>query len=211
MKQYKCIVLDHDDTSVKSTPEIHYPAFLMTLSELRPGETCSLEDFIRWNFDPGFFGMCREIFGFSDEELNQEHRMWREYLKTHIPEFHEGIPELIRAQKAAGGYVCVVSHSRKDVIVRDYRAAGLPLPDLIYGCELPPELMKPSTYALEQIMHELDLGREDIIMIDDLKPGYEMATRAGIKFVYASWAATRIPEIESFMRENGVEFMNLKK
>ena len=37
MKKYVSLVLDHDDTAVMSTPEIHYPAFLETLAVLRPG------------------------------------------------------------------------------------------------------------------------------------------------------------------------------
>ena len=206
--KYKCLILDHDDTSVKSTPEIHYPAFLLILDRLRPDRTCSLDEYIRWNFDPGFFDMCRKIYGFSEDEMKLEHEMWIEYLQTHIPEFYEGIPELIRAQKAAGGYVCVVSHSRKDMILRDYSAANVPAPDIIYGCELPPEHLKPSTYAIEQILLRLNLKKEDVLVIDDLKPGYEMAKRAGVDFAYAAWSSTRLPEIEAFMRENNVPFLD---
>ena len=33
--RYKCLVLDHDDTAVQSTPEIHYPAFCETVETLR--------------------------------------------------------------------------------------------------------------------------------------------------------------------------------
>lgn len=32
----KCLVLDHDDTVVKSTPEINYPSFKNALAQLRP-------------------------------------------------------------------------------------------------------------------------------------------------------------------------------
>ena len=32
----KCLVLDHDDTAVKSTPEINYPSFMKALAVLRP-------------------------------------------------------------------------------------------------------------------------------------------------------------------------------
>jgi len=31
MLKYKCLVLDHDDTVVRSTPEIHFPVFKNTL------------------------------------------------------------------------------------------------------------------------------------------------------------------------------------
>ena len=38
-------------------------------------------------------------------------------------------------------------------------------------------------------------------MIDDLKPGYDMAKSCGVDFAAAGWA-NDIPEIESFMRQN---------
>ena len=63
--KYKALVLDHDDTSVKSTPEIHYPAFLKTLERLRPGEKLSLEDFIGYNFGIGFLAMCNDVYHFT--------------------------------------------------------------------------------------------------------------------------------------------------
>ena len=34
MLKYPCLVLDHDDTVVRSTPTIHYPAFVETLKAL---------------------------------------------------------------------------------------------------------------------------------------------------------------------------------
>ena len=34
--KYKCLILDHDDTTVNSTAEVNYPALLDTLSHLRP-------------------------------------------------------------------------------------------------------------------------------------------------------------------------------
>ena len=38
-------------------------------------------------------------------------------------------------------------------------------------------------------------------MIDDLKPGYDMARACGVPFAAAGWA-NDIPEIEVFMRRN---------
>ena len=56
----RCLVLDHDDTVVKSTPEINFPAFLRSLKDLR-GTTMSYEQFVEYNFDPGFYEMCADI------------------------------------------------------------------------------------------------------------------------------------------------------
>jgi phosphoglycolate phosphatase/pyrophosphatase PpaX len=38
-------------------------------------------------------------------------------------------------------------------------------------------------------------------MLDDLKPGYDMARACGVPFAAAGWA-NDIPEIEGFMRHN---------
>ena len=40
-----------------------------------------------------------------------------------------------------------------------------------------------------------------MLVVDDLKPGYDMARGAGVHFAAAGWAY-RVPEIEEFMRKN---------
>jgi phosphoglycolate phosphatase/pyrophosphatase PpaX len=50
-------------------------------------------------------------------------------------------------------------------------------------------------------MKRYELSAEDIIVVDDLKPGYDMARAAGVTFAAAGWAYD-VPEIESFMREH---------
>ena len=210
MKKFKCIVLDHDDTSVKSTPEIHYPSFLETLDVLRPGTTYSYDEFIKLVSDPGFYKLCREICGFDDEEMKVEYRLWREYVRTHTPDFYDGIPQFIERLKADGVLICVVSHSLSEMIVRDYNHSNVPLPDMIFGAEYPEEQQKPSVYPLKKIMETYSLSPDDILVIDDLKPGYEMAKKVGVHFAYAGWAATRLPEIDEFMNSHGVPILSLE-
>ena len=60
---------------------------------------------------------------------------------------------------------------------------------------------KPSAYPLQKIMETFGLDREDLLVLDDLKPGYDMAHAAGVRFAAAGWA-NDIPEIEQFMRQN---------
>ena len=69
MLKYKILALDHDDTVVKSTAEVHYPAFLETLKALRPEISMSLETFNEYCFSPGFFPLCREILKLTDKEM----------------------------------------------------------------------------------------------------------------------------------------------
>ena len=50
-------------------------------------------------------------------------------------------------------------------------------------------------------MKRYDLAPSDILVVDDLKPGFEMARGAGVDFAAAGWAYD-IPEIENYMRKN---------
>ena len=199
--RYKCLVLDHDDTVVNSTATIHYPAFLEALKLLRPGVTISLEDYFRENFDPGFIPYCVGKLGMTDDELEVEVECWRNYVSGHTAKAYGGIREIIARQKAEGGIVCVVSHSYDYNIRRDYEANDLPVPDQIFGWECPPAQRKPSTYALERISREYGLKPEEMVVVDDLKPGYDMAKAYGAPFVGAGWS-NDIPEIRAFMQKN---------
>ena len=199
--KYKCLVLDHDDTVMDSTTHIHYPSFLLALDELRPGTTISLADYFRVNFDPGFLPYCTRTLGLTEAELERELQIWKDYVKDHIPAVFPGMARIIRRQKALGGLVCVISHSFDFNIRRDYEANGLPQPDRIYGWELPLEIRKPHPWALGQIMKQYSLQSNDLLMVDDLKPGYDMAKAAGVPFAAACWAYD-VPEILAFMRKN---------
>ena len=199
--KYKCLVFDHDDTVVSSTATIHHPCFVEYLREFYPGEQMSLEDYFLLNFDPGFVPMCRERYGMTDADLNHEARYWQNYVKDHVPTAYPGIREIMERQRAAGGLVCVVSHSFDYNIRRDYAANGLPEPDAVYGWELPPERRKPDPWALEQILDKFGLRPEDCLMVDDLKPGYDMAKACGVDFAGVGWS-NDIPSIEAFMRKN---------
>ena len=199
--KYKCLILDHDDTVMDSTTHVHHPAFLVALAELRPGATISLEDYFRMNFHPGFLQYCAETLHFTEAEYARELEIWKDYVRDHIPAVFPGMARIIRRQKAEGGLVCVISHSFDFNIRRDYEANGLPQPDAVYGWELPRELRKPDPWALNQVLERFNLNPEDCLVVDDLKPGYDMAQAAGVPFAAACWAYD-IPEIRSFMEEN---------
>ncbi|MBQ6365742.1 MAG: HAD hydrolase-like protein [Oscillospiraceae bacterium] len=199
--KYKCLVWDHDDTTVNSTATIHHPAFLEFLKVYYPDRTCSLEEYFLKNFSPGFIEMCREEYGMTDEQLDLEVQFWLDYVKNHIPVAYPGIREIMVRQKAEGGKVCVISHSMKYNILRDFKANGLPEPDLVYGWEEPPEHRKPNAWPMEQLLEKFSLQPSEVLMIDDLKPGYDMAREVGVDFAAVGWS-NDIPEIESFMRSN---------
>ena len=113
-----------------------------------------------------------------------------------------------------GGLLCVSSHSSPANITRDWQRHFGMTPDEIFGWELGPEKRKPSPYALQQIMRHYRLEPQQLVMIDDLKPGYEMAKRCGVDFIAAGWSH-RFPEIRQIMQENCDHYMqtveNLEK
>ena len=199
--RYKCLVFDHDDTVVNSTATIHYPSFLNYLAQYRPGMSCSLEKYFLRNFEPGFIPMCREDYGMTDADLDVEVVFWQEYVEKNIPAAYAGIREIMLRQKAEGGLLCVVSHSLEKNIRRDYAANDLPQPDMVFGWDLPMERRKPNPFPLEEIMRTYGLAPGELLMIDDLKPGFDMASSCGVDFAAAGWA-NDIQEIERFMRQN---------
>lgn len=199
--KYRCLVFDHDDTTVNSTATIHYPCFVKFLKDYYPERSCSLEDYFIKNFSPGFVPMCRDEYGMDDEMLALETQYWQEYVRGRVPQAYPGIREIMLRHQAAGGKIAVISHSFRQNILRDYEANGLPEPDLIFGWEMPPDRRKPSPWPLQEVLRRLNLRPEEALMIDDLKPGYDMAAACGVPFAAVGWANDIAP-IETFMREH---------
>lgn len=200
--KYSCLVLDHDDTVVKSTPEIHYPSFIEAMKILRPDrKPFSLEEFVSYCFNPGFLALCKDILKYNKEEQEYQYKVWKSWTKTKQPDFYDGFPELIREYKNLGGIVCVVSHSESEQILRDYLANCKLAPDLIFGWELKEHERKPNPYPILEIMKKFNLSNKDILVVDDLKPGLDMARSCNIDFAAAGWSHI-IPEIKDFMEKN---------
>ena len=199
--KYPCLVVDHDDTVVNSTATVHFPCFEQYAAEFLPHYRCTLEHYFIRNFDPGVVAFFRDEVGMSDEQMRHEQAWWNAYVKSHVPQAYPGMAEILWEQKARGGRLCVVSHSYSENILRDYRENGLPEPDLVFGWECPSEQRKPSPWPLRRIMEAYGYAPEELLMLDDLKPGYDMAQACGVRFAAAGWA-NDIPEIEGFMRRS---------
>ena len=121
MINYRCIVLDHDDTVVRSSETVNHPAMLDALKIMRPGMTISYRDFMVKCYEwLDFPNMCKHEFGFTEEESAEEYEMWKIYVRTHIPPPYEGMKELLERYREAGGLICVSSHSSEENIARDY-------------------------------------------------------------------------------------------
>lgn len=195
MLKYPCLVLDHDDTAVASELTVNYPCFLKSLELFRPGETMDYPEFVDWCFRYEFTEFLRVKYGFTEEELLEEYHMWQDYAKTRIPPAYEGVRELILEQKNRGGILCVVSLSSRENILRDYRAHFGMEPDMIFSCNDPREQRKPNPYPLEQIMERYNLSPSQLLMVDDLQTGHQMASKAGVPMAFAAWSRQESPKL----------------
>lgn len=213
--KYKCLILDHDDTVVQSTPSIHYPSFIEALKVLRPNlSNLTIEEFVLKCFKPGFSEFCKDILKFNEEEQKYQYEIWTNYTKANIPKFYEGFSELIKEFKEKGGIICVSSHSESNQIERDYIYNCGVIPDKIFGWDLKEEQRKPNPFSIKETMRLFNLTEKDILMVDDLKPGLDMAKACDVDFASAGWSHV-IPEVIEFMKSNSTyyfkEVKELKK
>lgn len=202
--RYSCLVVDHDDTSVMSTPSLHYPAHVEALRRLRPGHLpIGLDGWLAKNFDPGLMGYLEGELGMNEEELRQNYLIWREFTNSRVPEFFPGLLDIYSEFQREGGILAVISHSEVEMIKRDYRAAGEAgpevMPELFFGWDEDPKKRKPHPYPLLETMRRFGLEAREILVLDDLKPGADMAAAAGVDFAAAGWGHS-IPSIRAAMQ-----------
>ena len=185
--------------AVNSTATVHYPCFVEYTRRYFPRYHCTLEEYLLKNFDPGVVAFFRDEVGMTEAQMKHEQAFWNAYVQDHVPKVYPGMAEVLWEQKKRGGLLCVVSHSYSKNILRDYRENGLPEPDAVYGWEYPIEKRKPKPDALHEIMALYGLSPGELLMLDDLKPGFDMARACGVPFAAAGWA-NDIPQIERYMR-----------
>lgn len=206
--RFRCLLIDHDDTAVASTAAVHYPAHLEALRQMRPGrEPPTLEQWLRWNFDPGIMEYLAGELAMTPAELEREYAIWRSFTTRTVPPFFAGFAELMRDFRSAGGRVAVVSHSEADVIEGHYRANGVPgsEPDLVFGWVLDASRRKPSPWPALEALRQFGCPPGDALVLDDLKPGVVMSQAAAIPLAAAGWGHA-IPEIEAYMRAHSVGY-----
>ncbi len=162
------------------------------------------------NFSPGIMEYMKEELGFSDAEIQREYEIWREYTTKKIPGFYPGFLDILRRFKEAGGIISVVSHSEKELILRDYRAAGGEqsiVPDLVFGWDFADERRKPHPWPVEQIISRFFLKPEEVLIVDDLRPAVLMARAAGVQIAGAGWGHD-IPVIREYMKEHCIAYFS---
>ena len=201
MLKYPCLVLDHDDTVVQTEKALAYPCFKEFIEQIRPGRTLTYQEYVHDCSRMVFADMCRQVWGFTEEELREEYFVWKDFIKQHIPPICPGIDRIIRRQREEGGLICVASLSTTEVILRDYDHHFGITPDAIYDYDLPTHLRKPNPYPLLDIMEKYRLAPSDILVVDDMKLAWKMASSVGVPIAFAAWGKLEFPQLSKEMTE----------
>ena len=203
--KYRCLLIDHDDTSVDSSPSIHHPAHLEQMKQLgREHESVSADEWMKINYDPGILAYLDTVLKLDKKEKDLCYTVWREYAKTRIPDFFPGILPLMKRFRDKGGYIVVVTHSEAEMVQAHYRhQQEIPgfLPDRIIGWTGDRSKNKPEPWPVFDVMKNYNLKKSEIVVVDDLKPGITMAKRAGVDSIGVGWSH-QIPEIIEDMKKS---------
>ena len=199
MLKYPCLVLDHDDTVVQTEKTIGYPYFRDYLEKIRPGTNLSYPEYVACCNNMVFADMCKQNWQFTDAELLEEYTGWKAYSLKNIPPLCPGMDKVIRLQKELGGMVFVASLSTREIIQRDFLHHLGFLPDGIYDNDLPRDRRKPSPYALKDIMDKHGFTPKDMLVVDDMKLGWQMAQQVGADTAFAGWSKTAFPQLTAEM------------
>lgn len=203
--KYKCLILDHDDTVVDSTRSVNFESFKNVLKVIRPNINMTIDEFFKYNYDPGFMDLCYKILNFTSDEMDYQVKSWKAYLKQFTPDLFPGIKEILWDFVNMGGKIFVVSLSNGEDILRHYKSHELPIPEKIYGWEYPEHQRKPNTFPVDDIIRNFGFNKSEMVMVDDLKPGKLMADSSGIDFISAAWAY-EIKEIQDDMKRTSKYF-----
>lgn len=198
---YKCILIDHDDTVAPTTEKLHYPSFRASLEGLKPGLLVTLDEYIDFSFDPGFECFLKEILKLNEEEIKIMYANWERDTKGKIGIFYEEIKDFLLEYHNSGGIIAVVTHSDRKRIEKDYLSNLGFVPEDIYSWDLGEKKRKPNPFPVFDIIEKYGLSNEEILVIDDLKPGFLMAKEGAVDFLWAAWAYNK-PQFNEYMREN---------
>ncbi len=203
--KYSCLLIDHDDTSVNSSPSIHHPAHIEQMKRLgREDEAVSSDEWMRINYHPGILSYLNDTLGLDSREKELCYQVWRDYSSQRIPDFFPGILNILQEFRNHGGIIVVVTHSEAGMVEAHYKAQKeIPgfFPDRIIGWTGDSTKNKPDPWPVLDVIRQYGVKKEEILVVDDLKPGIIMAQKAGVDSLGVGWSH-RIPEIEADMREN---------
>lgn len=194
--RYRCLMLDHDDTVTNSAVETNYPNMLESLAILRPGmeKNLTLEEFLLGTLN-GYSEWVSERYGYTPQEIDWQYAFWKEAVMKNRPSFVAGMADFLTRYRAAGGIICVATHSYRVMIETDFAANCGFQPHYLNCWDDPVEHRKPYPYPIEEAMRRFGLEKKDILVVDDLDTGHSMARAAGVDAAAAFWCITT-PKME---------------
>ena len=186
--KYKAIMLDHDDTTVDSTPTINYMSYVNFCNKVMKDKPwykmMNIQEWYQLMWVNGYDDHIENVMKLNKEEQDLEYNMWKSYISDKHPKFFPGFHEMLVEYKKRGGIIAIVSHSDETAIRRhyaEYEGGEKIEPDVVYGyVRGKPELNKPNVYPVEDLKKKYNLKNEEICVIDDLASGLIMGNRAGI-------------------------------
>src|SRR5699024_9327321 len=79
------------------------------------------------------------------------------------------------------------------------------LPDAVFGWELPEHQRKPNAYPIREILKRFHIPEHAALVLDDSKPGLDMANSCNVDFASAGWSHS-IPEIKNQMKKESLYY-----
>ena len=223
--RYKAIMIDHDDTTVDSTPKINYLSYVNFCNTIMKDRTyytmLNLQQWYELLWEDKYYDHIKNVMKLEKHELDLEYDMWLEFIKDKHPTFFPGFHEMLVEYKKRGGIIAIVSHCDEVAIRRHYAEYQCEnendriVPDIVYGyIKGKPELNKPNVYPVEDFKKKFNLKNEDICVIDDLSPGLIMGNNAGIDSIGVVYGeghetiADKIKEISKYVFDSVDELSN---
>ena len=197
--KYPCLILDHDNTVVRTSPDIQYPAFLHSLKCAGLDFSLSEREFLLIEYE-GLPSFIREHFHLTPKMFQKIDDGWFDYMSRHTAKIYDGMAEVLQRHRAAGGIITVVTHSPSSNVLRDYKAADLAPPDIIIDASQVPYHNKPRPWPVETICLQLQLQHADCLVVDDKPCGLDMALRSHASCVVAGWGHT-LPETRARIQQ----------
>lgn len=193
--RYKCLIMDHDETTVTLAKETHYQAYLEAARELLPDhKPISWNEWVRTNHYIGPWVYIENLFkdcGLDDWKTKAKAH-WHKWMKRKVfdPSFIPGVLDVLKEFRARGGLVTVATNAPDKMVMAHYTAGTWAtfFPDFVMGYQDDHKLMKPNPYPLEQIMQKFNLKPEECLMVDDMTTGHKAAKACGVDSACAIWA-----------------------
>ena len=150
----------------------------------------TIEQYVKAMWDRGLFSWLTSTFGFDEKQRLEFVESSRADARKHPPPpFFPGFIDMLTRFKQQGGVVAVVSFGEKNAITENYRTAGAPFPDHIFGwTKETAQQCKPFPYPVHFLCEKSGFSPSEVLVVDDMKPGLAMGRAAGALTVGAIYA-----------------------